>query len=338
MNKRVRAWIKYLKSRGIENDLITLYTDKISNLQYDTLPIIFEEEHLSYLTGIKVEVLYRMIHGSSSFYRTFYIEKKSSNELREITAPYPSLLSIQKWINTNILSKVTIHYNAHGYIKNKSIKTNAIVHLGQKELFKIDLKNFFPSISKARVINQFRKLGYSKKVSFYLSSLCCYKDNLTQGSPTSPTLSNMIAFKLDKRLSYLARKTNLKYSRYADDIAFSGDNIHYNLQKLILKIIKDEGFKINHKKTYLNNETSNNRILTGLSIKRDRISIPRKMKREIKQEVFYISKYGLKSHMINTQRKDLSYYDSLVGKLQYWKYIEPDSEEVNKLIMLLERE
>ncbi len=329
-------WKKFFKSRGIKEELIEEYLKYISLLNRNKVPIIFEIEHFSYLTGIKLELLYKMIYGSSCFYRTFYIEKKSSFDFREITVPYPSLKSIQDWINKNILSTLKVHYNAHGYVKNKSIKTNAQKHINQKELYKIDLKDFFPSIGIERIINQFKILGYSKNVSFYLASLCCYNGKLTQGSPTSPTLSNAVTFKLDKRLTSLAKKNNLIYTRYVDDIGISGENIHYNLQKLFLEIIKDEGFIVNHKKTYLNKETSNKRILAGVSIQEEKLTIPRKMKRKLKQEVYFVSKYGIKSHMLNIKNKSPYYYESLLGKLKYWNYIETNSTEAQILIKKLE--
>lgn len=328
-------WENFFISRGIKEDLISLYLKRINQLESRDLPIIFEIEHLSYLTEIKIDILNNMIFSNKNFYREFKIPKRKINEFRTINSPYPSLLSVQNWILKNILDSTKVHYNAHGYVKNKSIKTNATKHLGQKELFKIDLKDFFPNIKIARIVNQFKRLGYTKNISLALASLCCYKDYLSQGSPTSPTLSNLVAYKMDKRLTSLAKKNNLIYTRYVDDIAISGENIHYQLQKFICKII-EEGFVINYDKTYLSDSEINKRQLTGVVIKDNYLTVPKNFKKQLKQEIYYISKFGLKSHLFSIKNKNPYYTESLLGKLQYWKFIEPQSELVNKLIKDLE--
>lgn len=331
----IKEWKSFFKSRGIEQSLINEYISNIEKLKDKNLPIIFEIEHLSYLVNINIEILNKMIFSNKSFYQEFKIPKRNKGEFREIHAPYPSLKCVQDWIYNNILQYAKIHYNAHGYVKNKSIKTNAKKHLNKKELFKIDLKDFFPTIKIPRIIEQFKRLGYSKNMSLCLATLCCQNDYLTQGSPTSPALSNLVAYKLDKRLTTLAKRNNLVYTRYVDDIAISGDDIHHFLQKLICEIIEEEGFIVNYEKTYLNKENSNKRLLTGIIIKDDKLTIPRETKRKLKQEIYYISKFGIKSHLISINNKNPYYYESLLGKLQYWKFIEPTSKDVDKLIKIL---
>lgn len=330
--KKISEWENFFKNRGIKEELISVYLKRINQLKSKDLPIIFEIEHLSYLTEIKIDILYNMIFSSENFYREFRIPKKKKNEFRTINSPYSSLLSVQNWILKNILDFTKIHYSAHGYIKNKSIKTNATQHLGQNQLYKIDLKDFFPNIKIPRIVNQFKRLGYTKNISLALASLCCYKDYLSQGSPTSPTLSNLVAYKMDKRLTLLAKKNNLIYTRYVDDIAISGENINYQLQKFICKIIEEEGFIINYDKTYLSDSKINKRQLTGIVIKDDYLTIPNNLKKQLKQEVYYISKFGLRSHLFSIKNKNPYYVESLLGKLQYWKFIEPQSKLVKELL------
>ncbi|MDN5049677.1 reverse transcriptase family protein [Aliarcobacter butzleri] len=331
-DKNYYKWKAYFKSRGLKDDLIIKYLKYINTLNKNRLPIIFELEHFGKLVGIKSETLNKMIYAPDKFYRTFTMKKRKHGEIREITVPYPSLKSVQSWINDNILSKQKVHYSVHGYVKKKSTVTNAKIHLDKKELLKVDLKEFFPSIKIKDVVKLFQSLGYTKRLSFQLASLCCHDGVLAQGASTSPALSNIILFKMDVRLTELSKSANLKYSRYADDIAISGDYITHKLQDTVFTIIKESGFEVNLDKTYLSKENSNKRILTGLSIKGSELKIPRKMKRAIIQEMFYINKYGLKSHMINKRIKNYNYFETIYGKLKYWKYIEPNSEKVDQLI------
>ena len=101
----------------------------------------------------------------------------------------------------------------------------------------MDLADFFPSIAKPRVIKTFRRFGYPKNISFYLASICCVNNSLPQGASTSPILSNIIAKRFDKRLFALAKKYNLKYTRYADDLTFSGIHIPLNFLGIVEDIM-----------------------------------------------------------------------------------------------------
>lgn len=221
---KISQWEKYFQDIGIAEEYIDQYLDIISNLSKKNLPIIFEIEHFSKIVGIELNTLYRMIFSTESFYHEFYINKKKGGK-RKIVVPFPSLLLVQKWIYKNILLKCNYHSCIHGFIPKRSIITNAQSHIGGRDFLKLDLQDFFPSISINWVINFFNQLGYPKKISFYMSRLCCYEDGLGQGAPTSPFLSNLLLFSLDKRLGNLAEKNNFIYTRYADDIVFSGEKI-----------------------------------------------------------------------------------------------------------------
>ncbi|WP_051002492.1 reverse transcriptase family protein [Sulfurovum sp. AR] len=233
---------------------------------------------------------------------------------------------MQDWIYHNILKKTQISHHAHGFAIKKSIITNAKIHVGQKQLLKLDLKDFFPSIKLNRIIHVFSSLGYPNIIAYYLATICSYEDALPQGASTSPMLSNIIAKQLDKRLISFSKKFNLKYTRYADDLTFSGDEIPATLIKYITDIIEDEGFKLNTTKTRLYQEKSK-RIVTGISVIGSKIKIPRKYKRELKQELHYIFKYSLESHISKKKIRRLDYLLSLIGKVNFWISVEPDNKE-----------
>ncbi|QHL85976.1 RNA-directed DNA polymerase [Nibribacter ruber] len=332
--KRILSnWSNFFEQRGIPEDIREIYLRYIKKLLVKDVPIIFDFNHLSKLVGRQQWYLASVVNNTSSHYRTFNLKKRSGG-FREISVPYPALLGVQYWVYKNILQKIPINNSSHGFAKNKSIITNSKIHLGQSNLLKMDLKDFFPSIHLARVIKVFKALGYTTKVSYYLASVCCINDCLPQGAPTSPILSNIISFDLDRRLYLFAKKFNLKYSRYADDLTFSGENINVKMIHYISEIIVSEGFIVNDKKTRLHKESAK-RIVTGISVAGSELKLPKKYKRDLKQELYYINKYGIHSHVSSVNIKHTNYIDVLIGKLNFWLSVEPGDEFVVEQLKML---
>lgn len=320
----INSWKKFFKEKGISSDLIDIYLKYINKILKKDVPIIFEFDHLCALLGRNNDYLASVINSPNNHYYTFKIPKKSGG-FREITSPYPSLLEMQYWIFNNILKKIPISQYAHGFANKKSIITNSKIHTGQKEILKIDLKDFFPSINLNRIIYVFKQLGYPNEIAFYLASICSYENHLPQGAPTSPQLSNIIAKRLDKRLMFFSKKFHLRYTRYADDLTFSGEEIPVKLVEYLRKIIFDEGFEINENKTRLY-KNKGKRIVTGISVSDTEIKIPREYKRALKLELFYIFRYGIKSHVSKKKIRKSNYLLSLFGKINFWLSVEPKNE------------
>ncbi|MFN4764594.1 retron St85 family RNA-directed DNA polymerase [Gillisia sp. Q332] len=287
----------------------------------NNVPVIIDPKHLSLLLGVKFGVLTAMVNKPSSFYRNFQIPKRKGG-IREIVTPYKSLLETQQWINLHILSQFRVHPAAFAYVKKKNIAQNAYRHIGREEMLKMDLVDFFPTIKIPRVRELFKRLGYSKEVTNYLSQLCCLNGSLPQGAASSPLISNIILNTLDKRLSAFARKKNLIYTRYADDIAFSGKSIPPDFQALVGMTVNDEGFTINSQKTKFYKKYQR-KILTGVVVKEDSLTLPKPKRREIKQQVHYILTYGIMDQV--EYNKDIYYIDRVLGRLSYWKQIEPEN-------------
>lgn len=323
--KKINEWKHFFLSRGIPQRIIDQYLDQIKSLKASNAPVIFEVEHLSLLLGIEYLTVQAMINGTPKFYRAFTIKKRSGGN-RIIHAPYPSLLQCQDWIYQKILLNCAVHDNAHGYIPTRSIFTNATPHLNCKVLLKMDLKDFFPSIGMGWVVNFFSELGYSKGVSYALASLCCNKGCLVQGASTSPYLTNILLYGLDERLTRLASKNNLKYTRYADDMTFSGDYISNKIPALIESIVNDYGLVVNTTKTRLM-INKNKKIVTGLSVADDALRVTRELRRSVKQAVHYIDRYGLLSHVSQEKIKDPFYLDSILGKVNFWLQAEPHNSD-----------
>lgn len=324
ITKSFNYWKSGFEKSGIKPELIEEYLSYITPLLNNGVPIIFDFNHLCLLLGRNQTYLASVANSNIHHYREFEIPKRSGGK-RTISAPYPALLECQSWIYENILAKVRIHSSAHGFTFNKSIITNSKVHVGQKHFLKIDLKDFFPSITINQVITIFKSLGYTHKVSFYLASICCYGNVLPQGAPTSPMLSNIVAKTLDNRLIKFAKKFNLRYTRYADDLAFSGDSIPVKHIEYITIIINSCGFTVNEKKTSLQQE-KHKRIVTGISIAENEIKVPREYKRRLKLEIHCIRKHGLMGHIRKNKIKNPDYLLSIIGKIHFWLSVEPDNK------------
>jgi RNA-directed DNA polymerase len=157
---------------------------------------------------------------------------KGSGAIRLIEAPKPTLKELQRRILAEILNKIPAHPASHGFLRGRSIKTYVGTHVGKRVVLKMDLQDFFPGITGARIQTVFRTMGYPESVADLLGGICTNAErgygelyrrlHLPQGAPTSPALANLCAYRVDCRLAGLARSAGAEYTRYADDLAFSG--------------------------------------------------------------------------------------------------------------------
>jgi RNA-directed DNA polymerase len=238
---------------------------------------------------------------------------------RLIEAPKPRLRAIQRRILHEILDLLPAHENAHGFVRGRSCLTGARIHAGERLVVTFDLRNFFTSIPAARVHAIFRCLGYPWAVARLLTGLCTTATpasvfsrqpegaafdwqmrnlygvpHLAQGAPTSPAIANLAAWSLDMRLTRLARRFGANYTRYADDLAFSGDGDFVRklgpFQRLVEAIVRDEGFSLNASKTRMMDRSTCQRI-TGLVVN-EHINVPRKAYDELKAILHNCVRYG----------------------------------------------
>lgn len=324
----IRQWQRYYASIGLPEDIYNTYIWYASGLMANDAVVIFDFEHLCKLLGLEPNYVASIIYRPERHYREFKIPKRLGG-IRTITAPYPALKEVQRWINKNILEKQQVHKNAHGFTPKRSIFTNVSEHINGKMMLKMDMKDFFPSIGKNRVVQVFRTIGYEKHVAYFLASICCSYDCLPQGAPTSPMLSNIIARHMDNRLSAMARQFNISYSRYADDMTFSGNQISSKFIEYVERIILDCGFENNKQKTRLYKEHGN-KILTGISLRDGHMRLPRNRRRELSKEIHYILKYGVDSHLLRMKNKRINYVQSMLGQINFWLQIEPNNQLAQK--------
>lgn len=264
-------------------------------------------------------VFLNIINSPHSHYRTFSIPKRKGGK-RTITSPYPTLNTIQNLIFNKYIINLPIHDCSYAYVKNRSSIDHAKVHLGSKELLTLDVNSFFPSISKQSVYELLIRSGLSIEFSYYIAELCTFNGSLPQGACTSPGLSNTFFILADIRFESLAHTLNLKYSRYADDLAFSGDTIPRNLHKTINKILNDHNMELNLKKTKLKLEGSK-KIITGVSISNNEIKAPKSFKRSLRAQIYELEKN--KTNLFNMSNFDPLIYEKTIGKINYLLQLEP---------------
>ncbi len=239
-------------------------------------------------------------------YQTFTIKKKSGAD-RTIHAPVKGLKSILRSLNFILQCVYEPHEAATGFVLEKSIVDNAKKHIGHHYVLNIDLKDFFHSFDRNRVkmgfmYEPFNLNGEKEPLAFLLASLCTHpfeidgevKTVLPQGSPTSPTITNILCYKLDRRLNGLANRFGATYTRYADDITFSSPHNIYKdevfNQELKRIIEDDQKLVINPKKTRLQ-KSGYRQVATGLIVN-DKVNVCRRYIKQIRMWLYYWEKYG----------------------------------------------
>ncbi|MFA7589469.1 MAG: reverse transcriptase family protein, partial [Acholeplasmataceae bacterium] len=270
--------------------------------------------------------------------RYFHIKKKRGG-YRTILSPDTNLRKIQNFIKIHILEKLSIHHAAHGFVPKKSITTHATSHINSKIILNVDLRDYFPSISANRLYYLFGKIcQYDNKITQDLVSICMYNNGLPQGACTSPIISNIVSYKLDMVLEKYCKKREIRYTRYADDLTFSGDinDIYQGFFTKVAYLIKQEGFEINDKKTRIGN-TKKGTIVTGLNVINNKIQVPRNYIKRIETELYYISKHGIYDHKKHLQINNRNYLEHLKGKIMFVSHVENEIgnvliEKYNQLI------
>ena len=217
---------------------------------------------------------------------------------------------------------------AKGYRKGVSIKHNAKYHKKQQRVLRVDLENFFGTIGLEWVISVFRELGYSKSLSILMARLCCLNNVLPQGAPTSPCLSNIAMRRVDKRLAGFALSMGYRYTRYADDISMSGNLAEDKTIGFIIKAVTECGFVVNADKTRCM-RPNQRQLVTGIVVN-EKLNIPRKSRRDLRQAGYYISKYGIESHLEEIEEQRGNYIRHLLGRSQHALSINPKDRDAKK--------
>lgn len=308
-------------------------TDPVKLARYK-LPVLESERALAAWLGIPLSRLRWFTHdrpADTVWHYVAYTLPKRSGGQRLILAPKRELKALQRRILRDLLDKVPPSEVAHGFVAGRSIVTNAAPHVGKQVVLNLDLENFFPSITFPRVRGLFLLLGYSFSVASALALLCTGHErepfeynnkqyfvsigprHLVQGAPTSPALANLIAYRLDRRLNGLATKHGLAYTRYADDLTFSGDDLSEALFLLdvLPHLISDEGFTINCAKTHLFRPSAR-QMVTGLVVN-EQLGTPRTLRRRLRAILHNARSTGLAAQNTEGHEDFRAYLLGLIG-------------------------
>jgi RNA-directed DNA polymerase len=212
---------------------------------------------LSEFLGFAPQHIFYVVRLADDMYFEFQI-KKANGGLRKIAAPRTELKGIQRAILEKILEIIPCNDACFAYVRGRSVVQAARKISGHKAVLRLDIKDFFPTITQKRVFGFFTSVGYNSTVSYILTKLCTLNGRLCQGAPTSPGISNLIFRAADKQLTSLAETFKLQYIRYSDDIFFYADrNFRYpRVAEVAAKIIRRNGFQVNVEKTRFHRRNS----------------------------------------------------------------------------------
>lgn len=326
-------------------------------LKAKNLPLIESAEGLAKLMESDIQTIrflsFNRTVSRVSHYKQFTIPKKAGG-FRKISAPMPKLKQAQHWILENILNKLPVHQNAHGFAMERSIVSNAKPHLNKQALINIDLKDFFPSVHYPRVKGMFRALGYNEKIATILALICTESEMdevqldgktyfvksgnrcLPQGAPTSPAITNWLCRRLDARFTGLAKKYSFDYTRYADDLTFSCTEYKADEFKKFLgfvkKTIKAENFTIHPDKFKVLRKGSKQEV-TGIVVN-EKLSVEKKKLKNFRAMLYQVEKNGIAGKTWNHSPNFLA---SIKGYANFINQVDPAkgkvyTERVNKIL------
>lgn len=260
---------------------------------------------------------------------------KRDGTLRLIEEPKPLMKRLQRRILHGLLDHVPVHPAAHGFVKGRNCITAAASHAGEAMVMGFDLADFFPSVSRGRLYATFRSLGYPQAVALALTDLTTAVTpsetlatpnlaarpllrhrHLPLGAPTSPALANLAAFRLDQRLAALARRLEARYTRYADDLTFSGDpHIAAILTRAVPEIAHSEGFRLNPAKTRTASQAQRQTV-TGLTVNQH-ANIPRATYDRLKATLHHLARPD------DPRRTDPAFLARLQGQIAWVEAVNP---------------
>ncbi|HET6584040.1 MAG TPA: reverse transcriptase family protein, partial [Nannocystaceae bacterium] len=340
--KRAQAWAearvgKLVHAGDEHSGGLEDRTSDGERLQARGLPVLHTAEELAVAIGVSLSRLRWLTYHRRSVtlvhYHRYTIAKKSGG-VRHISAPKAALAQAQQWILARILARVEPSAHAHGFVAGRSTITNAAPHVGRQVVVNLDLEGFFPTVDFARVKGVFRRLGYSEAVAITLALLCTEPPRvearldgrlyhialgervLPQGACTSPAITNCICRRLDRRLSGIAKRIDFAYTRYADDLTFSGDALPAlgGLLGLVRRVIVEEGFVENAAKTRIMHRGRRQEV-TGLVVN-DRVGLSRKERRRFRAVLHNVAKHGLAAENRGEHPRFRAYLEGMTAYVQ----------------------
>jgi len=253
--------------------------------------------------------------------------RKNTTGVRTLSVPDWSIAKHQRYMLQEVFNYLPVSDCAVAYRNGHNIRDCAEPHVGQETLIHLDIKDFFPSIKEQTVFEALlRETGYPKSLVGFMSALCCYKGSLPQGACTSPILSNICFRPCDDELEKFAEEHALVYTRYSDDLFFSGSVKDVGeMIRAVSAILRSYGFRINRDKTKVLHRGCAQRVL-GLTVN-ERVQASRKYRRNLRQELHYLHRFGQDADGARAAEDYLHYLYMIAGKISFVLSADPDNKE-----------
>lgn len=251
---------------------------------------------------------------------------KSTRGTRQLFIPSWDLANRQQFILREILEQIPVSPCAFAYRKGIRPSDCARPHEGHQVLIHVDIQDFFSTITKAMVFQALlRETAYPESLLDFLARICCYRGRLPQGACTSPALSNICFLPCDNALEAYSSERGLTYTRYSDDLFFSGSDVDVGtVIPQIRDILSQHGFTMNDGKTRVLRHYQSQRVL-GLVVN-EATHINRPYLRDLRQQIYYLKKYGPDSYCARQSGSYYQYLCRLLGRISYVLSVEPDKK------------
>ena len=301
--------------------------------EHPNLPFLYDAEQLAGFLGISRGELNDIVNHIQKEYKETRLPKKDGT-YRSLCVPSIRPRFCQDPIKEKILPQLPVSKFATAYQKGSTTRGNAEPHIGKKFLLKLDITDFFGSITFEQVQRTAFNTRYvSRQVGYLLTSLCCKDDSLPQGAATSPALSNIVMYRFDNYIGRWCSQRQIAYTRYCDDMTFSSDRPLYGVYQKVKKMLFEMGFELNEAKTHFISN-ADRQTVTGLVVN-EKLSIPSSYKRNLRQEIYYTLKFGIEDSIVHGNRLNFledgqpircpTYMTHLIGSVQYVLQIEPEN-------------
>ena len=278
--------------------------------------------------GISAKTLYAVSNSLGKHYRKTKIPKKSSG-YRNLSVPDEILKTIQKRIADALLIHMPISRYAKAYRFGSSTLCNAKHHVGKQIVLKLDILHFFDSIRYSTVKDKvFHEEIYAEPLRILLAMLCYHNDALPQGAPSSPAITNIILYEFDEKIGQWCREQGITYTRYCDDMTFSGDFDPTKVIQFVRLELKKMGFLLNEQKIKIQH-FGQQQTVTGIVVN-EKLSIPTDYRRKLRQELYYCRKFGISGHLkkLGLEITADIYRMQLLGKVNYVLQIHPNDQVI----------
>ena len=278
--------------------------------------------------GISAKTLYAVSNNISKHYHKVQLPKKGGG-YRNLSVPDKVLKSIQRRIVDVLLIHMPVSRYAKAYRFGSSTLRNAKHHVGKQVVLKLDILHFFDSIRYSTVKDKvFPEEIYAEPLRILLTMLCYHKDALPQGAPSSPAITNIILYEFDELVGHWCREWNIAYTRYCDDMTFSGDFDPVEVIRVVRLELKKLGFLLNEQKTRIQ-RPGHQQSVTGIVVN-EKMSIPADNRRKLRQELYYCRKFGIQEHLqkIGLEIPADTCRIQLLGKVNYVLQLHPDDRDM----------